>query len=586
MKTKYFILPLVALGVAFTSCKDDMDYNEYVVVDKDYVEQTFGNVGGFMTQLYKAVEYDFGNFNGGAMSASATDEAEFSQLSNTITDFYNGAWSPTNAHQTTWNNMFSAIQQANHYIDFWQGLEFSDYELNADYAGQMNRYRNYYYEARFLRAYYYFILNRQYGGVPLLKEGMSASEINSLERNTSDEVFEYIFKELDEIKDKIIVDYGKLGEFALGSTENGRANKLSVLALRARATLYWASPLFNPSGDKKRYEEAAKCYSDLFTQMTTAYNAEDPQKGGNGYRFRLVSKYEDLWASDSYSKAATYNTIFYGYRYGNITGGDNYVETHNYPVGINGGSGGNCPTQNLVDAYEMQKTGKPITDPKSGHDPKNPYAGRDPRLASTVAVNGDVWPTYQKVALETFQGGVNAQPLANATTTGYYLKKLCNGAINLSSNSTYKVSYHTFLNFRLGGALLDYAEAVYQATGNADDQIGSYKLTAREAVNMVRTRVKMPKITESGAEFWAKLQNERFVELAFEGHRFWDVRRWKEGSKYFTSITRMIIKKNEDGTFTYTPQTVNRQWNERNNFFPIPQTEIMKNPNLKQNEGW
>lgn len=574
MKTKHIILPLVALGVAMTSCKDQMDYHEYVMVEKDYVERTFGNVGGFMTQLYKAVDYDFGQFNAGAMSASATDEAEFSQLGNTITDFYNGGWSPANAKAGKWNSMYTAIQAANHYIDYWQGLTFSDYELNLDYAGQMHRYENYYYEARFLRAYFYFELNRMFGGVPIVEAGMSAEEINTLSRNTSDEVFEYILNECDAIKDKIIANYQDLGQYDLGVQETGRAGRIAVLCLAARASLYWASPLFNPDGDKNRYKDAADRYNELFEECTV-------QRKG------LANKYEQLWADDSYMNTRISKEILYGYRYGSIAdGGDKYVESHNYPVGIPGGTGGNCPTLNLVNAYEMKATGLPIDDPASGYDLTNPYKGRDPRFEVSIAFNGDAWPSYQKATLQNYYGGINGQPLTNATTTGFYLKKLCNGAIDLSTSSKFTKSHHTYLNFRYGGALLDYAEAVYQYTGDADATMPGHTKTARSAVNEVRKRAGMPNITVSGEDFWERLKNERFVELAFEGHRFWDVRRWKEGPKYFTSIKRAVLTLNDDNTITYGEEEVKRDWNDRNYFYPIPQTEIMKNPNLKQNPGW
>ncbi|MBO5455622.1 MAG: RagB/SusD family nutrient uptake outer membrane protein [Muribaculaceae bacterium] len=572
MKTKYMILPLVALGIAVTSCKDDMDYHEYSIVDKDFIEKNFGNVGGFMTDLYNTVEYDFGNFSSGAMQAAATDEAEYSKIGNSIEDFYNGGWTPTNAKSTNWTNMYTGIQSANHYIDFFQGLKFEDYELNPDYAQQMYRYENYVYEARFLRAYYYFVLVRQYGGVPLIDHQMAAGEVNTMSRNTSDEIYEFIIKECDEIKDKIIRNYADLGSMALGQTESGRAGKIAVLALRARAALYWASPLFNPNGDKERYKKAADYYKDLFDEC---------QYQGKG----LTAKYSNLWDANSFNDPAIDKELLFCRRYYKSASGDNLVETNNYPVGIEGGTGGTCPTQNLVDAYDMLN-GKSINEAGSGYDPKNPYANRDPRLAATVAVNGDVWPSYQKNKLQTYYGGTNGQPLSGATTTGYYLKKLCNGAIDLSASSKYKESRHTYLNFRYGGALLDYAEAVYQYTGSADVTLPGHTMTARQAVNQVRNRAGMPDVTETGDAFWTKYQNERFVELAFEGHRFWDVRRWKEGKKFFTTITRMNITKNADGSFTYNPQQVSRQWDERNNLFPIPQTEISKNGNLVQNPGW
>lgn len=576
MKTKNIIIPFVALGLAVTSCID-MDYTEEVLVEKDYVEQEFGDVGGFMTQLYKAVEYDFGQFNNGAMSASATDEAEYSKLGNTITDFYNGAWSPTNAHAGVWNSMYTAIQAANHYIDFWQGLEFKDYELDLNYNARMHQYKNYFYDARFMRAYYYFTLNRYFGGVPLIKEGMGADELNKLSRNTSDEVFKYIFDECDAIKGEIVRDYNDLGEFALGQAETGRANKAAVLALKARAALYWASPLFNPNDDKERYKYAADCYNELFTECSETKKS-------------LATTYAGLWGDDSFSNPRVVREIIFGYRYGSVgSPGDNYVESNNYPVGVQGGSGGNCPTQDLVDAYEM-KNGKSIHEEGSGYNEKDPYKNRDPRLALTIAVNGEKWPTYSAATnLEIFEGGLNASPKTNATTTGYYLKKLCNGAVNMASGSTYTKSRHTYLNFRLGAAYLDFAEAVFKYTGSADIVMPGHTMSARDAVNAVRNRtgIKMPKITVSGDEFWAKLQNERRVELAFEGHRFWDVRRWKEGPKWFTSITRLKITKNpETGELTYTKEKVARQWEDKYYFFPIPQTERMKNPNLEQNPGW
>ncbi len=577
MKTKYIIASLALLGVAATSCKDEMDYKEYTVADRDYIIATTGRVGGFMTQLYRAVDYDFGNFSNGAMAACATDEAEYSHIGNAIEDFYNGGWTPSNAKGSNWTSMYTVIQAANHFLENFQELTFPDEVLDPQYTALMHQYNNYQYEARFLRAYFYFILNRQYGGVPLIDHEMSLEETNSLSRNTSDEIFDFIFKECNDIKDKIIVDYSDLGQFALGEAETGRADKIAVLALRARAALYWASPLFNPDNDQTRWTTAANYYKELMDQCD--------EQGK-----RLTPQYRDLWAGDSFSKITIRRELLFCYRYyRNSTSGDNLVETNNYPVGVEGGTGGTCPTQNLVDAYEM-KNGKAIGEEGSGYNEANPYNNRDPRLGFTVAVNGDKWPTYRSnlPALEMFYGGRNATPLANASTTGYYLKKLCNGAIDLGPASGFTASRHTYLNFRLGGAYLDYAECLFKATGSADGQLEGHTETARSLVNKVRARtsVKMPAITASGEQFWQKYQNERFVELAFEGHRFWDVRRWKEGSKFFTSITRMHITKDDAGKLSYRREVVSRQWDEKMNLFPIPQTEIIKNPNLTQNPGW
>lgn len=575
MKHRIILIGIASVLLA-ASCNKILDYHEYSYYDKEYMTRNFGNVGGFMTGIYNTLEYDFGNYSDGAMLASASDESEYSIMGNAIEDFYNGAWSPTNAKSSTWTNMYKGISTANLLLKEFQGLTFDDLQLNKDYPQQMYRYKNYAYEARLMRAFFYFYLVRQYGGVPIVKEGMSLEEINSLSRSTSDEVFQYIISECNDIKDVITKDHTDLGDFALGSAETGRADQLTVLAVRARAALYWASPLFNPNNDANRWKTAAQYYKELIAEC---------QKRGKDF----TAKYEDTWATLSYSTASIAKEIVFARRYYSSSTGDNLVEKNNYPVGIEGGKGGNCPTQNLVDAYDMKKSGKAITEEGSGYDPQNPYEGRDPRLALTVAYNGSQWPLYSEAPLlQTFQGGVNGQPLAGATTTGYYLRKLCHGEISLAANSKLTANIHQYVLFRMGDIWLDYAECLFRHLGSADATSADFPISAREAASKTRVRVGMPAFPEGMSKdaFWEKYKNERMVELAFEGHRFWDLRRWKEADKYLKTIKRMNITKANDGKLTYSVSTVNRQWNDKMYLFPIPMSERMKNKNLTQNPGW
>ena len=566
-----------ATVLLLASCGDRMDYKEYNVYDKDYIEQNFIRIGGFMTNLYNVVDYDFGNFSSGAMLASASDESEYSQVGNAIEDFYNGAWSPSNAKENLpsgWTKMYQGIATANAFLDEFQDATFSELDLNADYQAQMHRYKNYQYEARFMRAYYYFNLVKTYGGVPLIDRVMTAEEVNQLERSSADDIFKFIISECDAIKDVIVANYSDLGQYALSAEETGRADRLAVLALKARAALYWASPLFNPSNDSERWHQAA-----LYTKQLI----EACETRGKG----LTANYEDLWKNNAYNTATIAKEIIFGRRYNSTSAGDHVVEGYNYPVGVEGGTGGNCPTQNLVDAYDM-KNGMPISDAASGYDAANPYNNRDPRLAATVAKNGDVWPTYQKAALQTWQGGVNAEPQTNATPTGYYLKKLCNGSISLASNSTVQNATHMWLTFRMGEFYLNYAEAVFRYLGSADATTSELPMSAREAANKTRQRAGVGEFAAGmdNATFWTRYQKERMVELAFEGHRFWDVRRWKEADKFLKSITEMKLTLGDYGTINYARNTVSRQWDDKMYLFPIPQTELMKNPNLTQNPGW
>lgn len=581
MKSKYLFAGLLSL-MAVASCSDKMDYNEEVIQDRDYVIQTFEKVGGFMTDIYNAVDYDYG-FAGTAMLASATDEAQFSQTGASIETFYNGSWSPTNNMGSRWKQMYDAIRTCNEVLKNFQGLKFQDYELNSDYPQKLHAYENYKWEARFWRAYFYFNLVKQFGAVPIITADMTAQDVNNQPRTSSDSIFQYIFDECDAVKDSIIKDYNSEGSLTLESPEDGRANNLTVMALKARAALYWASPLFNPSGDKERYHKAA-----LWTkELLDACDARG---------MHLDKNYQDLWSTKNYSDADKKAEIIFGRR---ISGDVNTVESRNYPFGIDGGSNAaNCPTQNLVDAYEMQKTGKGISENGSGYDAQNPYDGRDPRLALTVAKNGDKWPTASAYnpkkghGLETFYGGVSAEPNIGATPTGYYLKKLLHGDLDLRARSRHKTDYHTWVTFRMGEFYLNYAEAVFKYLGSATATSSEFTMSADDAVNKVRARVNMPDFPTdlSNEAWWAKYTNERFVELAFEGHRFWDVRRWKEADKYFKNIKQLKLTKSDDGSFTYNYVTVQRQWDDKYYLFPIPEDVMLTHQQYglawKQNPGW
>lgn len=575
MKLNKILYSILAMGTLSTSCADKMEYHEYINYDEDYVKLNFANIGGLVTNTYLFLDTDFGNYSG-ALLASASDESEYAYSSNQIADFYNGSWGPTNAKSSIWTSSYEGIAYCNLFLDKYTGLTFPELQLNEDYKAQLYRYNNYQYEIRFLRAYFYFNLVRQYGDVPFSDHMMTAEESNTLTRRPAQEVFNFIISECDAIKDEIIEDYSNL-EVALPSdpSETGRANKRAVLALKARTALYAASLLFNPTNDKELWRRAATANKELLDECAT-------------YNMTLVDDYGSLWSVDNYKDT---KELIFGRRANRET---STMESYNFPAGLTGSSGGNCPTQTLVDAYEMKETGLRWNEQGSGYQADAPYEGRDPRFAMTIARNGETgWPTWNTEALETFQNGSNGEPLTGGTPTGYYLKKYCQGDIDLRDNSTKKVAYHTWITFRLGEFYLNYAEAMFnymklEGKDKAADALADgFTMTANDAVNKTRQRAGIKDFPNdmSNDDWWEKYKNERMVELAFEGHRFWDVRRWKEAGKYFTSIDEMKITKNGND-FSYTRKTVPRQWDDKMYFFPIPRTEIMKNPNLGQNPGW
>lgn len=568
MKLKSIIYSALVVMTA-TSCSDEMNYKEYSVFGEDYIKETFARAGGVLTSAYNDLDYDFGNY-GGALLASATDESVYSHPGNAIESFYNGAWSPTNNNDASlWTKCWRGISYANLYLDEFTDLTFDDYKTDLNYLQEMHQYNNFQYEARFLRAYYYFLLVRAFGGVPLKVNHMDAAEANALPRATADEVFEFIDKECVEIKDTIIKNYRDLGTMALSAIESGRVNNLAVLALRARAALYHASPLFTQG----KSEEEKKALWKAAAEANWAVITECRNRG-----MRLNPTYANLFNKDNWSEA---NECIFVRR---ISSSSNQFEQYNYPIGLENAGGGNCPTQNLVDAYEMTN-GKAINDPESGYDSQNPYVNRDSRLAATVARNGELWAD---VTLETFQGGANGQPIAYATPTSYYLKKYINKGIIIGGASA-NAERHHWVIFRLGEFYLNYAEAMLNYTGDGYATAPGLSTTAWAAINTVRTRAGQPDLANglNFDQFKDKYENERFVELAFEGHRFYDVRRWMEAEKYFKAIRGMQITKNADETLTFTPTTVqNRQWDNKMYFFPLAQSEILKSGALTQNPGW
>jgi hypothetical protein len=563
MKLKNIILLGTIAVAGLASCSDEMDYKEYSNYDKDYVFNNFDNVVGFVTNIYSYLDYDYG-FSGNGMLASACDEAEYSWRSGAINNFTNGSLSANNAPSEF--GFYGGIREANFFLANYQNSDFSEYKLNKDYANQMARFNRLPYEARFLRAYFYFKLVSYYGDVPYYTKVLSTDETNALGRTPAKAVLDSVVQEMDAVIPHLPVSYATLENDAAAG-ETGRVTRLAALALKARALLYEASPLFNTSNDKELYHKAALA-SKAVIDSCEAYD-------------HFLGNYTDLWGTDNWQA----DEVILARRIGDL----NSLEKANYPRGLENANGGNCPTQTLVDAYDMKSTGKAWDEEGSGFDPEHPYNDRDPRLAQTIAVNGEKnWPSYNGTALETYYGGANGEPLTGATPTGYYLKKLLDGSVNITS-ATSNSKRHSWVIFRLGEFYLDYAEAAFRYLGGADATSPDLTMTPREALNMTRTRANMPEFPEgmSNDTFWKNYEKERMVELAFEDHRYFDIRRWKEGPQH-ANIVEMKITKNSDGSFTYTRQNVKRTWNDKLYFLPIPHSEMMKHTNadFKQNPGY
>lgn len=562
MKQKRILFGLACMSL-MVSCAD-LDYHEYTTYDKNYVFTDFDRTAGVVTDIYSYLDSDIPT--DGSL-CSACDESEYAWSWSSVFGYTDGRWSPSNPY-SRWD--FAGIRRANFFLTEYVNADFSELKYDKDYEAEMKRFNRYPYEVRFLRAYFYFNLARAYGDVPLITKVLTEDEANQVTRTPVADVFDFIVKECDAIleADQLPVRYSDLvGDAANGSsTDGGRVTKQAVMALKARTLLYWASPLFTKENNSDLWRQAAQANKDVIDFCTA-----------NGIS---LGKYSEIWGTNNWQAGE----MIFVRRVGDM----NWPETTNFPVGMENGNSGNCPTQTLIDAYEMQATGLAWDEPGSGYDQTDPYAGRDPRLAMTIAVNGDKWPDTNPNPLETYQGGRNGLPLAGATPTGYYLKKYLDKTIDISTSTGSGSTRHNWVTYRLGEFYLNYAEAVFNYLGSADATDATFTMSAVDAVNVVRSRsdVNMPGFPTglSNDEFTEKYRRERMVELAFEGHRFWDVRRWKDGASQ-RSIIEMQITKNGD-RYTYNRVPKSRYWDDKMYLFPIPDSEIRKNPNLTQNPGW
>ena len=559
----------IALIPLVWSC-EFLNYNELDQYDENFIFNDITQTKNVLTYIYSYLPVDFSSIDG-AMRESASDNSEHVWDISDIQKFNDGSWNAIVTVDPEWSRMYTAIRTANVFIENTKESTFPEIQYNDNYKDLMTAFRVYPYEARFLRAFYYFELIKRYGNVPLITTRMTSEEANAVSQSSFDEIVQFIVTECDSAITKLPFSYAT-SNFISGET--GRATKGAAMALKARVLLYAASPLHNTANDLTKWVAAATASKAIIDQLGhLGNNTYSPLPAYTAAVNSLTSKELILERREAASRS---------------------FETNNTAVGFYGGNTGASPTQNLVDSYEMQATGLGINEPGSGYNASNPYATsgtakRDPRLAMSILYNGAVWKNPNIV--QTFYGGLNGPPTANTTKTGYYIKKYMIEGISLGpSNPT--TSTHYWVIFRYGEVLLNYAEAMNEAYG--PEVFGTAplnNLTARAAVNIVRARtgVAMPAfpLGMSQSAFRDKLRNERRVELAFEDHRFWDIRRWMIGGETKTIRGVDITRDSETNVLTYTPKIVEtRVWDDKMYLYPIPQTEMYINKNLVQNPGW
>lgn len=406
-------------------------------------------------------------------------------------------------------------------------------------------------EVRFLRAFDYARKLMCFGGVPIVTTVLAYGEENSIPRSTEAQTAAFVIAELDSAINVL--------PLTRTSADYGRVTKGAALALKARVELF--------TKDFAGAERDAKAVMDLGI-------------------YDLYNNYEGLFWEINQTDPARNKEVLLEVTYKDPTWGS-WIDGL-YTV-AEGGWNSVDPTQSIVDAYET-KNGKPISQDAT-YNVDKPYENRDPRFYASVIYPGQTWNgrifnSLQPVGPDEYYNSSKG----NRSRTGYCLRKYCAPLDKLPNGDPTAAQSLSFIVIRYAEVLLTYAEALIEQNKNLP--------LAAAAINKVRGRVNMPVVTEADqAGLRTRLRNERRVELAFEGFRWYDMKRWQIGGQVMNGPVYGVRPGTVDmttGVVTFTSAnhiTVggNRAFDEkRDYYFPIPQEDIDANNALKghQNPLW
>lgn len=478
---------------------------------------------------------------------------------------------------------------------------------------------------RFMRAFYHYLLFEQYGPIILVKDKIyNATEDQDVPRNTVDEVIEYIDSELTAVA-------SELTQEPIFEDKDYRAwpTKGVALAVRAKLWLYAASPLLNGG-----YREALSVTNPDGTRLFPDYDAGKWEKAlaackdfidyAEAGRYELYKEYKDDNGAVIDPDKSVYN-LFQKYTHEII-----WATANNDWGGLNGdafdrriaprceknGLGSTGVTQELVDAFYM-KDGFPVSataylpqstlyqeegygtykDQNDNFSKKytnvtvsNRYLNREPRFYNTVFFNGRQWPVSCNQVLF-YNGGNSGVQEGQATLTGYMLFKRFNRSVSLT-NPGVASQFRPSIIFRLADFYLMYAEAANEVNPN-DARVLKYLNLVRERAGLPDIETLNPAIRGNQELQRAAIQRERQIELATEGQRYFDVRRWMIADKNGEGRQNGYVhgmnvrgESNDKEDFNRIVEASQIVFNRKMYLYPMPDSEMRKTKNLVQNPGW
>ncbi|HEY4788473.1 MAG TPA: RagB/SusD family nutrient uptake outer membrane protein [Bacteroidales bacterium] len=581
MKRSYYLLIFLSCTIlSLLSCKKQsfLDKTESTDLNEETVFADSTYAMNFLNGIYVNVGFSSSPTRFSTIYTtypgleSACDEAEgyVSGAGNTYIQFATGTVSSTIVSKDAWQTPYTEIRAVNMLLKHLSKVPVTD--------GLKKKMKA---EARFLRAWYYFILLEHYGGVPLVGDTLyTSSDVIPQSRNTFEECVNYIVAESDSAANVL--------PWIQSGNDYGRANKAACKALKARTLLYAASPLFNgggiatteplksitgyPSYDKERWKLAQDAAEEVIDPGKYSLYVDNATAPGYGFYevFLLRESSELIFAK--------------------MQGDNKYLEGIWLPPSTNG-TPITFPYLEMANAFGMMN-GLPITDPASNYNPDDPYSNRDPRFNYSIIHDQTKvmrYPDLQRIAVNIYIDATDPNNVFSGldaphkgTLTGYYPFKMVDEDVDPIYFAY--VTKRCMPLIRYAEILLDYAEARNEYLDAPDQNV-------YDAVEAIRSRAGLNPYTLAvgltQSEMRDIIRSERRVELAFEGHRFWDVRRWKiapetdnvtlHGTEWTKTSSGMVSK-----TFDV------RKHNFTDNMYlwPIPESEVSKSPELLQNPGY
>ncbi len=473
-----------------------------------------------------------------------------------------GGWTVENSPIGQWNRCYNSIKYLNIFLENSKDLKYFVDDPIRDSIARNHRIG----EAYFLRAWYHWLLLRDYGGYtdnqllgfPIVTEVLEIGDELDLPRNTYEECVEQIVADLDSAIEILPLIYQGAPEFT-GARNLGRGSGLAAMALKARVYLHTASPAYGNSSQELWIRAAEAAYDAII--------ASGGLRNLNPYgNFNNSINPDYIWIEPAYV--------------------GNGWERRFYPPSLYG-DGIMNPSQSLIDAFPASD-GYPI-DVSSLYNESNPYANRDPRFYRFIFFNGDY---YNNTDVSTHTGGGDAPGGLSllGTRTGYYMKKLLSSNVRLTPGDvTNDVKFHIYLG--MNELYLNFAEAVNEAYG-PDNKTFEYsaadvmaKIRLRANPGLTNDTYMQAQVAAGKDVFRSFIHNERRIELSFEGFRFWDIRRWNMPLNY--TIRGVNITRSASGTYSYQYVDVeNHIFSDHMRYPPLPYEQTLVMKNLKQNSGW